>query len=282
MIAELEKISFDDGGGFRAAYISDTGGLWHFHPEYELLLNIKCNGTRIVGDSVELFDKYDMVFMAGNIPHCWNYYKQDTVLPEKHGIILNFKLGSLGDKLLSQHELQSVKELLKEAERGIIFSVEVAKSAEKHLVQMVNSKGLDKMIDFFYLLKLMSSASKKGYLCSEDYKQAFDERGNKKMTDVYTYIRENYFKAISLEKVSAIARMTPVTFSRFFKKHSGEGFVEYLNKVRTTKACYLLRETGYQVHDIAIECGFASISNFNKHFRKTEGKSPSDYRAQFK
>ena len=282
MIAELEKIAFDDGGGFRAAYISDTGGLWHFHPEYELILNIKCNGTRIVGDSVELFDKYDMVFIAGNIPHCWNYYKQDTILPEKHGIVLNFKLGCLGDKLLSQHELQSVKELLVEAERGIIFSTEAAKYAEKHLVQMVNNKGIDKMIDFFCLLKLMSSTTIKGYLCSEDYKQAFDERGNKKMTDVYTYIRENYFKPISLEKVSAIARMTPVTFSRFFKKNCGEGFVEYLNKVRTTKACYLLRETGYQVHDIAIECGFTSISNFNKHFRKTEGKSPSDYRDQFK
>lgn len=282
MIAELKKIDFDDGGGFRASYISDTGGLWHFHPEYEILLNIKCNGTRIIGDSVELFDKYDLVFMAGNIPHCWNYYKQDTILPEKHGIVLHFKYGSLGDKLLSQHELQSVKELLMESERGIIFSVEAAKNAEKHLIQMVNSKGIDKVIDFLFLLKLMSTATKKGFLCSEDYKQAFDERGNKKMTDVYTYIRENYFKPISLEKVSAIVRMTPFTFSRFFKKNCGDGFVEYLNKVRTNKACYLLRETGYQVHDIAIECGFTSISNFNKQFRKTEGMSPRDYRAQFK
>ena len=54
MVAELEKILYDDGGGFRAAYINDTGGLWHFHPEYELVLNIKSNGTRIVGDSVEI------------------------------------------------------------------------------------------------------------------------------------------------------------------------------------------------------------------------------------
>jgi hypothetical protein len=48
MVAELEKIIYDDGGGFRASYISDTSGLWHFHPEYELVLNIKSNGTRIV------------------------------------------------------------------------------------------------------------------------------------------------------------------------------------------------------------------------------------------
>jgi len=281
MIAELEKITFDDNGGFRAAYINDTGGLWHFHPEYEIVLNIKSNGTRIIGDSVELFDQYDMVLIAGNIPHCWNYYKNNNVLPEKHGITVHFKLGSFGDNLLSQHEMHCVKELLVEAERGIIFPVEDAKKAEKHLIQMINNKGIDKVIDFFSLLKLMCTSEKKGYLCSDNYKQAFDERGNKIMTDVYTFIRENYFKPISLEKISKIAKMRPYSFSRYFKANCGAGFVEYLTRVRTNKACYLLRETEYQVHDIAIECGFNSISNFNKQFRKTEGLSPRDYRAQF-
>lgn len=282
MVAELEKIQYDDGGGFRASYINDTGSYWHFHPEYELVLNMKSNGTRIIGDSVELFDQYDMVLISGNIPHCWNYYKQNNTLPEKHGIMVHFKLSSIGDALLSQHELSSVKGLLSEADRGIVFSVEDAEKAEKYLVQMVNNKGIDKMIDFFNLMKILVSSEKRGYLCSENYKLAFDERGNKRMTDVYMYIRENYFKPISLEKIAKVAKMSPFSFSRFFKNNCGAGFVEYLNRVRTNKACYLLRETEYQVHDIAMECGFASISNFNKQFRKSEGISPRDYRAQFK
>jgi AraC-like DNA-binding protein len=282
MVAELEKILYDDGGGFRAAYINDTGGLWHFHPEYELVLNIKSNGTRIVGDSVELFDRYDMVLIGGNIPHCWNYYKQNNTLPDNHGIIVNFKIDSLGEALLSQHELHNFKELLCEADRGIAFAVEDSKKAEKHLVQMVNNKGIDKMIDFFNIIKILCSSSKKVCLCSENYKLAFDERGNKRMSDVYTYIRENYFKALPLAKIAKVARMSPFAFSRYFKKNCGAGFIEYLNRVRTNKACYLLRETEYTVHDIAMECGFASISNFNKQFRKAEGISPRDFRAQFK
>jgi len=282
MVAELEQLSNVDGGGFTADYITDIGGLWHFHPEYELVLNILSNGTRIIGDSVELFDQYDMVLIAGSIPHSWNYYKSDKNLPEKHGIMVHFKQASLGEALLSQHEMHSVRELLRQAERGIGFSVEDAKTAEQHLVRMINNKGIDKIIDFFNTLRILCNAEKKIFLCSENYKQAYDERGNKRMADIYTYIRENYFKPISLEKISKIARMSPFTFSRFFKKNCGAGFVEYLNRVRTNKACYLLRETDYQVHDIAVECGFASISNFNKQFRKTEGISPRDYRAQFK
>ena len=99
MVAELERISYDDGGGFRASFINDATGIWHFHPEYELVLNIKSNGTRIIGDSVELFDQYDMVLISGNIPHCWNYYRQDSSLPEKHGIMVHFKLESFRDSV---------------------------------------------------------------------------------------------------------------------------------------------------------------------------------------
>ena len=282
MVAELEKILYDDGGGFRAAYLNDTGGFWHFHPEYELVLNIKSNGTRIVGDSVELFDQYDMVLIAGNIPHCWNYYKQNNTLPDNHGIIVNFKLESIGESLLSQHEFHCLKELLHEADRGIAFSVEDSRKVEKYLIQMTINKGIEKMINFFNIINILCNSSKRVYLCSENYKLAFDERGNKRMSDVYSYIRENYFKAIPLEKIAKIAKMSPFAFSRYFKKNCGAGFIEYLNRVRTNKACYLLRETEYPVHDIAMECGFASISNFNKQFRKTEGISPRDFRAQFK
>lgn len=282
MVAELEKIPYDDGGGFRASFINDSSGFWHFHPEFELVLNIKSNGTRIIGDSVDLFDQYDLVMIAGNIPHCWNYYQTSHSLPEKHGIVLHFRLDSIGEPLLSQHEMHSFRDLLLEAERGIAFSFEDAKKAEKYLVQMVNSTGIDKMIDFFNLMRVLINSEKRSFICSENYKMDFDERGNKRMTDVYTYIRENYFKPVSLEKIARIAKMNPVAFSRYFKENSGACFVEYLNRIRTNKACYLLRETDYQVNEIAAECGFASISNFNKQFRKTEGISPREYRAQFK
>jgi YesN/AraC family two-component response regulator len=282
MVAELEKITYDDSGGFRAEYISETNGFWHFHPEYEITLNTKSNGTRIVGDSVELFDQYDLVLIGSNIPHSWNYYRNKTTIPEEQGIMLHFRLSSLGEALLSQHELHSVRQLLIDSERGIVFSVEDAKKTEVYLVNMVRNKGIDKMINFFNVLKILCSSEKRTVLCSENYKQAFDEKGNKKMTDIYNYVRENFSKPITLEKASRITHMSPFAFSRYFKKNCGAGFIEYLNRVRMNKACHLLRETEYQVHEIAAQCGFSSISNFNKQFRKTEGLAPRDFRAQFK
>jgi AraC-like DNA-binding protein len=281
MLAELEEISFNENGGFRAAYLNDSGGFWHFHPEFELILNTKSYGTRIIGDNVELFDQYDMTLIAGNIPHCWNHYKVEGKVPQNYGISLHFSLASFGEKFLSQHEMHCIRELFNEADRGIAFSVQDARNAEKHLEKMVNQKGIEKMIEFFYVLKILCLAENRRPLCSENYKISFDERGNRKMAEVYTFIRENFYRPIALKEICKIANMSPFTFSSYFKKNSGAGFVEYVNQVRTNKACYLLRETENQVHEIAIDCGFGSISNFNKQFRKFVGISPSEYRIQY-
>jgi AraC-like DNA-binding protein len=281
MLAEFEKISYNDEGGFKVEYLNDKGGFLHFHPEFELVLNLKSYGTRIIGDSVELFDRYDMTLIAENIPHSWNHYNQKGLVPENHGIVCNFKLTSLGTDLLSQHEMKCVTELLKEAGRGIAFSVDDARKAEFPLTEMIQNRGIRKVISFFKLLEILCTSDKRRSLCSESYEPANDDRLNKRMTDVYTYIRENIQNPVSLKEISEIAHLKPSSLSRYFKKKYGSGFVEYVNQVRINKACYLLRETDYQVQKIATDCGFATISNFNKQFRKSISASPGDYREQF-
>ncbi len=282
MVPGPEISVYDNNGGFMAQYVSGSDGFWHFHPEYEIMLNINNNGTRIVGDSIELFDSNDLVLIGGNIPHCWNYNRDSGNPSQVRGIMIHFNLSSIGEALLAQHELQSVRTLLMESERGIHFSVGDALLAESHLNNMVSTRGIEKMISFFKVLSIMCSSEKKNLLCSETYKRAFDERNNKKLNDIFAYVRENFHRPITLEDASKVIDMSPFAFSKYFKKYSGEGFIGYLNKVRMDKARYLLRETEYQVQDIARQCGFMGISNFNKHFRREEDLSPRNYRGRFR
>jgi AraC-like DNA-binding protein len=282
MVAELERIDFDNSGGFRTSFVSEHGGIWHFHPEFELVLNLTSCGTRIIGDNVELFDRYTMTIVSGNLPHSWNHYRQDDGVLENHSIVLHFRSESLGDALLSQHEMRGLRDLLTDAERGLAFSEADARIAEPLLTNMTSQTGLDKMVSFFSLMNILVSAERRRLLCSSDYKRAQDQRGNKRMSDVYSFIRTNYAHPVTLDEVARVANMSPFAFSRFFKKNSGAGVVEYINQVRTNRACYLLRETDNQIHEIASECGFQSISNFNKHFRKATTISPREYRAGYR
>jgi len=175
-----------------------------------------------------------------------------------------------------------VRELFAEAEKGVAFSVQDAKTAEKILISMVSHSGIDKILDFFHLLKLMCNSTHRRQLSTENYKIGFERPANKIIAKVLSFIRENYNKHLTLKDVSNVADMKPFSFSKYFKKYTGTGFIEYLNQVRANRACYLLRETDTAIHDIAKDCGFFSVSNFNKQFKKIMGISPRSYRAQFR
>lgn len=65
--------------------------------------------------------------------------------------------------------------------------------------------------------------------------------------------------------------------SRIFQEQYGEGVLDYLNRVRCEKACELILTTHLTFEKIAGRTGFASISTFNRVFKKYEGVSPSAF-----
>jgi len=69
-------------------------------------------------------------------------------------------------------------------------------------------------------------------------------------------------------------------FSRFFRGHTGKTFPQFLNELRIGRACSLLMEGDLNVTEIAYECGFANLSNFNRQFLRLKGLSPREFRAQ--
>jgi AraC-like DNA-binding protein len=55
--------------------------------------------------------------------------------------------------------------------------------------------------------------------------------------------------------------------------------VSYVARTRFEKAAALLREGDLRVSEIAFATGFQSLSQFNRVFKKSSGKSPTEYRA---
>ena len=69
--------------------------------------------------------------------------------------------------------------------------------------------------------------------------------------------------------------VTPVHFSRMFKKETGFGFCEYINILRLQKAETLISQSSTpSVTQIAAECGFADSNYFSVKFKKMYGTSP--------
>lgn len=61
---------------------------------------------------------------------------------------------------------------------------------------------------------------------------------------------------------------------------SRNGFVKKSSLMRLKLARELLRDTDKSVADIAFECGYHNLSNFNRQFRSAGGCSPKEYRSR--
>ena len=96
------------------------------------------------------------------------------------------------------------------------------------------------------------------------------------------FINANLTEDFSEDDLAATAGMTAPAFSRSFRKHTGMGVVEYVNRLRINLACQMLmNERGQSVTDICFAVGFNNLSNFNRHFLNLKGMSPSQFRATF-
>ena len=92
------------------------------------------------------------------------------------------------------------------------------------------------------------------------------------------YINENYNENISLETIAASAMVDPSHLSRTFKKETGEGVTDYINRVRIEKAKELLAFTDMLAYEVAEEVGFKDPAYFSLVFKKTTGSSPKEFR----
>lgn len=99
-----------------------------------------------------------------------------------------------------------------------------------------------------------------------------------KLEKVFGYINKNYSQKIELNVLAELAYMSPNYFSAFFKQSTGFSPIEYLNKIRIAKSIELLRKTDCSIAQIALDCGFNNLSNYNKIFKHFTETTPSQIR----
>ena len=92
----------------------------------------------------------------------------------------------------------------------------------------------------------------------------------------------NYQSPISLSAICNDLHYSLSHISRKFKEETGLTFNSYLTKVRIQEACRLIANTNKKISDIVVLCGYNDIKHFQYTFKKITGKSPRDFKKQFK
>ena len=246
---------------------------WHYHPELELTLITKGQGTRFVGNSILPFYDYDLVLVGENVPHHWISLKNEDGR-QQQAFVFQFPK----DIFKSLNECNSLKSLFQESERGIQFT-----RPSSRMVQTITTFGtLDKMQQIGTLLSILSmlqADENRKPLSTIPYSSASWGNSNQtKVNETISYILGHLDQKLTVNKLAERTAMVPQSFCRWFKKASGNSFITFLNTARVEMACQLLLTTEMPIQQIAFDCGFESLSHFNRTFKTTKGRSPRNFR----
>jgi transcriptional regulator GlxA family with amidase domain len=65
------------------------------------------------------------------------------------------------------------------------------------------------------------------------------------------------------------------------KKRTGKTFTDSLNEIRVGHASRMLIDSTTTVAEIAYQCGFNNISNFNRIFKHKKRFTPKEFRSSY-
>ena len=252
----------------------------HFHLEYEIIYIKEGTGTRFLGNSISKFEAGDILLIGSNLPHFMKsdevYHSGNSDLRVK-GTIIQFEKEFMYSAINHYPHFIKIKNLFQESQRGIYFAAASFPKLQDLIEKIPLENGLNQMMLFLEILKEMSETENRQTISTTDFvnETIYDTA---RIDKIISYLNKNYTRNISLDEIASFAAMNSSAFCRYFRSKTGKSFKNYILDMRIGYACKLLLMEDISISQLSIQCGFETISHFNKTFKKNTGYVPSQYR----
>jgi AraC-like DNA-binding protein len=277
----FQRLTTEPEEGFAFKRICATGFdcPWHIHAEYELILLLAGSGCRIVGDNITALEPGDLVLVGPGLPHIWQEDRTRGA-PMVETLLIQFREEFLGDGLLKLPALEPVRRLFARAARGLQVVGPTQKKVSALMMQMNKSKGLKRVLQFLQILEWLADSKDTHPIASAGFASSLQPFDHERMDRVFQFLTGRLNADIRISETAHLLHLSEGAFSRFFRQHTGKTFPRFVNELRVGRACRLLTENEKNITQIAFECGFTNLSNFNRQFLRLRGLSPREYRRQ--
>lgn len=277
-------IKLETSFSIRKDVMANFGTLWHYHPELELHYVKKGEGVRFIGDNISNFYEGEMILIGENLPHTWRcgeqYFQPDSNLTVE-ATVIHFLPNCLGNDLLNLPEAYQIPKLYERAKQGLIIKGDTKKKLEKLMESALDAVNLNRLSILLSILSTLAESDEFETIASA---HAFYESNNidtDRINKICSYTLTNYREEITLEQIAALSNLSVTSFCRYFKQMTKKTYYDFLTEIRVSHACRLLVEDNMTVESICMECGFNNASNFYRHFKKTIGSTPVEYKRKY-
>lgn len=235
---------------------------------------------RIVGDSVEKIDDLELALMTSDVEHVWQ--QGDCHAEDIQEITVQFELSCLPEPLLKKNQFASVAQLIERAKKGVAFSQTGILNVYSLLMLLVSEdNSFQQMLIFFEMMHKLSLDEGMRVLSSGSFTQTDSPTGSRRVQKIKEYVDAHYKEDVKLGQLADLIGMTEVGCSRFFKTRTGRTITDYLTDIRLGHASRMLVDTTHSVAEIAYDCGFNNLSNFNRLFHRIRGITPTQFRSAY-
>ena len=254
----------------------------HRHRQLELTWIEAGVGLRFVGDDASPFAAGDLVLLGSNVAHSWVSSRRRGSAPPAAATVIQFAPELLS--LPQLPELARLGPLAARARRGLAIVGRSHDLILEVLVRMRTASAITRLAAWIEILGLLDAHERDfRTLASSPLRgpprPATDRPETRRIDQTLDWIQRHLARELTVAEAARIAHVTPAAFSRFFRREVGKTFTRYVNDVRCSEACLKLRLTDRPVAAVARECGFATLSHFNRQFRLRHGMTPREFRA---
>lgn len=245
----------------------------HFHQDIELIYIMEGTIELEIENEVFKLNKEDITIINSNKKHCFRakeksiigcfHFSFEYISSFLNKNLILFWCNSSVDKDVAYEEL---RETIKQILNGYL-----------------RSDGEADLLQYSLIFKLLNIICNSFLVDNKD--KRFLDKSDKyedRRAEISSYIKNNYNRSISLTDLAEKLYLSTAYLSRFFKKHLGMNFIDYVNQIRVHYTIDDLLYSDKSMTRIALDNGFASSTVFNKVFKDTYGMSPSAYQKKMK
>lgn len=250
---------------------------WHFHPEFELVFIEGTDGTRHVGEHISRFDGSDLVLIGSNIPHLNFDYMVKT---DYEKVVLQVRQDFLQNAMLETPELAAIQQLFQRSQYGIAFGEKTKKMLGERMKLLESLSYFGQFLEILSIFQLLATTQDYVLLHEQPVENQYNKKDQERIKRLYQFIDENYQRKIDLQEVADMSNLSEAAFCRYFKKMTRVTFTEFLNHYRVNQAKNLLL-LDKNVTETCFDCGFESMSYFNRTFKKLTGENPLAFKKRY-
>ncbi|RKD90835.1 AraC family transcriptional regulator [Mangrovibacterium diazotrophicum] len=271
-------VSFNDGKSFyfdhvRISWDEQIG--FHRSDTWELSYVITGSGTRLIGDTLEVFSRGEVILIPPDLPHGWFFDQFDHDETGKiENITIIFPTNLLERCALAFPEISEMVRKLQQIDRGLSFEGDTLSNVQQLMTLMTRQNDIEQLGSLLSIFQLIGAEDQPRVVGLMDK----NTKSKQKLHEVTRYMVHNYHRSISLDDVASFVGMNRSSFCSFYKRAKGRSFFTDLTEYRIDCSCLMLRQTDITVADICFAVGFNDIPHFNRTFKRFKGESPKNYR----